>query len=52
MTDGLFSDPVHVEPVQAPGERPAVDPFHVPSPDTELTGPAQPATTGADRRRG
>ncbi|WNI14556.1 hypothetical protein [Actinacidiphila sp. ITFR-21] len=33
MTEQLFSDPEHVEPVRAPGARPSADPFHVPAPD-------------------
>ena len=43
MTDGLFSDPVHVEPVQAPGKRPAVDPFLAPPADPEADAAAPPA---------
>ncbi|WP_405588977.1 hypothetical protein [Streptomyces sp. NBC_01190] len=46
MTDGLFSDPVHVEPVRAPGERPTMDPFLAPPADAEPDGrPAHPAAT-------
>ncbi|MFC4031973.1 hypothetical protein ACFO3J_10820 [Streptomyces polygonati] len=45
MTDQLFSDPEHVEPVRAPGARPSSDPFQVLPPAETPDAPDTPAQT-------